>query len=180
MKKHIHNLLSKLVIYLSRKNFSQDKVKLYQKKFLYFFLPIFIITTFRLNTSVEGSMLGFEIYASIPFLIINFLILSVSTLIFYLYVEFFNEILINYLKNLFSNHKQVVCAYSDDSFGDKVYEIEQSKYHPTNYRGGSNIHIHTITGDIYQFDDWRSFKFVGIRESRKLKLEHLKSVMNGN
>jgi len=175
MKKQIKNLLSKFIIYLSRKNLSKDKVKIFQKKFLYFFLPIFIITTFRLNTNIDNSTLGFEIYANIPFLIVNFFILVMNTLIFYLYDQYFDETRINYLRILFKNHKQIVCAYFDSNFGDKVYEIETS-----NYYSHSNTHIHTTTGDVYKFDDWRAFKFVGIKESRKLKLEHLKNVMNGN
>lgn len=176
MKGKIKKFIGKLIIYLSRKNYSDDKIKHYQKKFLYYFLPIFIFTTFRYNTFTENSI-GFEIYANIFFLIINLFILSLSTLTFYLYIKYFEEIRIEYLNKLFKEHNQVVCAYSDEVFGDRVYKIEEESYKPYY---GSRTHIHMTNGNIYSFDDWRSFKFVGIKESRKRKLDHLKSVIDGN
>jgi len=173
MKGKVKELIGKLIIYLSRKNYSQDKIKHSQKKFLYVFLPIFIVTTFRFNF-IEG---GISVSANVTFLIINLFILSLLTLIFYLSVSYFTEVRVNYLSKLFKYHDQVVCAYSDTDFGDTVYKIEKNS-HISSY--GTNVHIHTISGKLYQFDDWRSFKFVGIKESRKLKLERLKTIIDGN
>jgi len=182
MKKEIKNLFSKLIIYLSRKNHSKDNIKQYQKKFLYIFLPILIISTFRLSTNIEGAILGIKISANLTFFIINFFIMSIMTLAFYLYIEYFEEIRESYLKTLFKNHKQIICAYSDKNFGDKVYEIKQDykKYLSSYHNYHEHPYIHTINGDVYNFFDWRAFKFVGIKESRKLKLKHLKSIMNEN
>ena len=166
----IKKLITKLVICLSRRNYSIDKIKHYQQKFIYWFLPILIVTTFKVD--VADSLI---ISARVYFLIINLVILGLLTLIFYLYVEYFEEIRKNYLYPLLKDHKQIVCAYSDKNFGNTIYEIEYCYDSWSNSH--NNPHIHTITGDVYNFDDWRSFKFVGMKESRKLKLERLKNIM---
>lgn len=175
MKGKIKELIGKLIIYLSRKNYSQDKIKQFHKIFLYAFLPIFIITTFRVNPIENPIENGFSISANATFVIINLFILSLVTLIFYLYVQYFEEIRIEYLNKLFKDHNQVVCAYSDEVFDDSIYKIDKSTIYYS-----SRIHIHMTNGNIYSFDDWRSFKFVGIKESRKRKLDHLKSIIDGN
>ena len=162
---------------MSRKNKTLDDIRKYQKYFIIIFLPLFLLTAFKYNTSVQGSMFGVQISANIPLLIIGFIILSIATLFFFLYSENYNNIRNIYTNDLLRNHKQIVCAYSDISFGETVYEIEEDV--DPFYRA-KRKHVHTLTGEVYYFDDWRSFKFVGIKESRKLKLEHLKNVMNGN
>ena len=170
-------ILTNLVIYISRRNKTLDDIKKYQKKFILIFLPIFLLTAFSYDTSIEGAIFGVQISANIIFLIIDFLIIGAVTLLFYLYSENFEGIRQKYIDNLLMNHEQIICAYYDKSFGDTVYKIESEfdTYYRTNRK-----HVHTISGNIYYFNDWRVFKFVGVRESRKLKLEQLKSVMNEN
>lgn len=156
---------------MSRKNYSIYDIKKYQNKFIHIFIPIFIITTFRVDFSVDGAIFGMVLSTSPSFLIINFLILGIVTLIFFLYAESHESVRINYSEQLVKSHTQVVCAYPDDSFGDKVYEVDKSNMRPYG-------HIHLANGNIYTFSDWRTFKFVGVRESRKLKLEHLRNITN--
>ena len=170
MKKLIYNCIKYLVIFFSRRDID---IKKYQKKILFSFIAVFVITALDFSFNVTGSIVGLSVSVSnITLLFIEIVSFGLLTYIFYLYYLWFDSIKYKYLIELFCN-KQIHCAYGDDRFDSNFHTIETNK----NGYGISNHHIHLSTGEIYRFDDSRAFKFVAVKDSRKLKLKKLKDII---
>ena len=162
------NLFYKITIYLSRKDYSPNTIKKFQKKFIYIFLIYFFLTTFRFDFSSYMFLDG-VLYANSFFLIFNLFILSMFTLFTIFYTDKWEQHRDKYLRKLLREHKEIVCSYKDNFLDNNVHEVKGSSL----YRGIYYYHIHLTTGEIYRFDDYRSFKFVGVKESRRIKLKRL-------
>jgi len=173
-------LFEPVILFLSRRGWSLEKIRKYQKNFLVGISIFFAITVLRFDIGFNDPNVWVSISTYIPLLIVEMILFTVFTFYVYYYFQYFDDVKKQYTLSLLSNHKQIVCAYPDDIFDNRIYKIEKGT-EVNNYLGGSLttevIHIHIRGDETYQFDDWRVFKFVGVKESRKLKLQQLKDIL---
>jgi len=167
-------LIKPVILFLSRRDWSLEKIRKLQKKILIGFSIFFTITVLRFEFGFNNPNFSVSVSADIPFLIIEMVLFTLYTMYLYYYFKYFDKVKEYYLFSLLSDHKQVVCAYHDKDIENKVYKIEKIVVSGI---FGTTAHIHIRGDEHYYFDDWRAFKFVGVKESRKLKLQQLKNIM---
>lgn len=163
------------IAYISRRDWNKEKVYKFQKYFIYIFTPIFLLTSFNYDFRIDGAIFGTTISLNVLFSIINFSLIGIVSSFLYLYKSYFGITLDRYYNKMMDN-EQVACAYKDSRFGKNAYKIFKGDDGVSWRRNYRDRHILLSDEDRYYFDDWRTFKFVGMKESRKLKLQKL---MNG-
>jgi hypothetical protein len=91
-----------------------------------------------------------------------------------LYNYYYFDVLSKYREKLIQQNELITCAYFDDKFGNSKYRIEQGQH--SYYNKYSTFIPYGDDDKIYHLDDFRVFKFVGMKDNRKLKLERLMNI----
>lgn len=165
--KLIDNQILKLVTYLSRRDIDITKIKHYNKIFLYSFSVLFLLTAFSYNFNIEGAIFGVKVSLNGIVCLIETIIFGIVTFLTYSYYRNYSSYINIYKKKLLDAHNEITCAYGDKLFGNKVYKIDiDNKFY-------SDYHIVVANGAKYKLNDHRIFKFVSVKNSRKLKLKNL-------
>lgn len=172
----MEKIFKHIIIYLSRRNYSDYKIKLYHKRFLYIFSILFILTAFNYNFSLDGAIFGVIISLNIYIMITEAFLFLIPTSAFMLYYKYLNKTIYKYKDDLIKN-KKIICAYKDNIFENKIYDVITTGYGNLMING-NHAHIHLQTGEFYYFNDYKIFKFVNVKKNRKLKLEQLKKIMD--
>ncbi len=157
-------LIKFLIIHLSRNDWHKERIEKQQKRILYIFIVLFFSTAFNYDFYNEGVMIGGTISLNLTTFLIEIFLFGIFTFVSYLYNESYISVMYKY-KEKISNNKTVICAYPDDEFEKIVYDIDIDEF--------GTAHIHHNDNRIYRLNDWKIFKFVNVKESRKLKLKKL-------
>lgn len=167
----LDSIIYKKVIHLTRKDIVPEKINKYSKHVLTISGIIFILTSFSYNFSLDGALFGVKIYVNVIPALFEILFISLFTFVLYRYnskFDYFIEVYRTSIKNL----NQVICAFEDCKIDKKVYDIKQDNN--AGWLGRNDYYIEVQYGRYY-FNDYRVFKFVDVKNSRKLKLKKLMS-----
>lgn len=183
----LYNFIYKIAIKLARNNISPEtlsEVKLQvsygttkkQYKYLERFIVaatviLFFLTSFSYHFFSEGPLFGVKISVNIIPAIIEIVMFGILTYLFLYYQKNFNYFILQYKHELLY-FKEVTCAYDDDTFGKKTYTIVEQEW---NEEPHIHVRFNDDKGFKYYFNDYRIFKFVDVKNSRKMKLEKLMS-----
>lgn len=171
------NILYKKTIYFARRDIIPETVNKYCRYILIIFTVIFLLTALSYDFSSDGVMFGVTISLKFIISIIEMFLLGVFIYVIYLYNTKFDSFIEQYSKSLsLDDLTYISCVFSDSAFKKTTYKIlnnEGTGYYFRNKYIEIESQNYPDKKERYYFNDYRIFKFVDIKNGRKLKLENL-------